>query len=69
MQLSLHTKAAVHHDRHVSKSQVNRAYVRLRQRLKDLVDHGQRNHSLEQVVEILETITHWLENQDHRTKP
>ncbi len=69
LQLSLHTKAAVHHDRHVSKSQVNRAYVRLRQRLKDLVDHGQRNHSLEQVVEILETITHWLENQDHRTKP
>ncbi|MFZ3101309.1 MAG: MBL fold metallo-hydrolase [Desulfitobacteriaceae bacterium] len=64
-----HTKAPIHHDRHVSKSQVNRAYVRLRQRLKDLVDHGQRNHSLEQVVEILESITHWLESQDHRTKP
>ena len=67
LRLPMRTKAS--HDRHVSKSQVNRAYIRLRQRLKDLVDHGQRNHSLEQVVEILDTITHWLESQGHRTKP
>lgn len=57
-------KVPAHRERRVTKSQVNRAYSRLRQRLKDLVNQGQRDDNLSEVVEILETITNWLESQE-----
>jgi metallo-beta-lactamase family protein len=61
-------RGPVRYEHRVSKSHLNRAYSRVRQRLKDLVNWGQRNDSMYEVIEILDTITQWLENQEHPRK-
>ncbi|MDA8227318.1 MAG: MBL fold metallo-hydrolase [Desulfitobacterium hafniense] len=55
-------------DRRVSQSQVNKAYVRLRHRLKSLIDNGRRTQTLDRVLKILESMTKWLEEQERETK-
>jgi metallo-beta-lactamase family protein len=66
--LTRSTKGSGRHERRVTKSQLNRAYSRVRQRLKELVNQGQRNDSMHEVVEILDAITQWLENQEIQKK-
>lgn len=56
-------------DRRVTRAQVNRAYVRLRLRLKRLIDDGQRTHRLEHAMETLERMTRWLEENERMFRP
>ncbi|MDI6812398.1 MAG: MBL fold metallo-hydrolase [Desulfitobacteriaceae bacterium] len=55
-------------ERRGSKAQVNRAYIRLRHRLKELVDEGQRMRNEERVIQVLDIMTQWLENIAHERK-
>lgn len=52
-------------ERRISQAQVNRAYIRLRHKLKALIDQGQRTHQLNQVLSQLESISQWLDEQQH----
>lgn len=51
-----------------SRSRVNRAYARLQHYLKRLMNEGQRKRDFEYVVNVLDSITHWLEDQERRNK-
>ena len=46
-----------------SRTHVNRAYVRLRNSIKHLIDEGQRTRDFDQVVNLLDSMTRWLEEQ------
>lgn len=52
----------------VSQAQVNRAFAKLRHRLKELIDQGKRTQNLERVVLVLESITRWLDEQESPRK-
>jgi len=53
---------------HQSRSQVNRAYIRLRHHIKQLINDGQRTHDSDRVVNLLDSMTRWLEEQERGTK-
>lgn len=46
-----------------SRTHVNRAYVRLRNQLKKLIDEGQRTRDFDKVVKLLDNMTRMLEEQ------
>lgn len=52
----------------LSRSHVNRAYIRLRHHLKLLIDEGQRTRDYDRVVNLLNSMTRWLEEQEHRPR-
>lgn len=50
-------------ERQISQAQINSAYVRLRHKLEELIDHGKKVGNLNQVLNILENIIRWLNDQ------
>ena len=49
-----------------SRSQVNRAYIRLRHQLKQLIDEGQRSRDYDHVVNVLNRLTRLLVEQERK---
>lgn len=49
--------------KNLSRTHVNRAYVRLRTHLKQLIDEGQRTRDYDHVVNLLDSMTRWIEEQ------
>lgn len=50
-------------ERQISQAQINSAYVRLRNKLEEFIDHGKKIGHLNQVLNILENINRWLDDQ------
>lgn len=50
-------------ERQISQAQINSAYVRLRNKLEEFIDHGKKVGHLNQVLNILENINRWLDDQ------
>jgi metallo-beta-lactamase family protein len=55
-------------ERKVSQSQINRAYLSLQKNLKALIDQGQREHQLEQVLNYLDYISEGLNEFQHQKR-
>ncbi|KLU67765.1 ribonuclease [Desulfosporosinus acididurans] len=62
--VSLPTKRTSRLESHHSRAQVNRAYIRLRHRLKKILDEGNRSRNYDRVIELLDGLTRWLEDQE-----
>ncbi|WP_088227717.1 MBL fold metallo-hydrolase [Desulfosporosinus sp. FKB] len=62
--VSLSTKPTSRFESHHSRAQVNRAYIRLRHRLKKILDEGNRSRNYDRVIQLLEGLTRWLEDQE-----
>ena len=54
---------------HQAQAKVNRAYVRLRQHLNQMINRGQQTHDFETVVNRLDSMTRWLDEQERGTQP
>lgn len=52
-----------------SRAQVNRAYIKLRHKLNQLINEGQRTHNFDRVVDRLDSMTRLLDEQERGTRP